>query len=242
MRLTDPTKISIIGAGRIGGIIAKHFAALDHKVFIANSRGPDTLSRVAVETGAVPVTVQEAALLGDIVIVTIPQRKIEALPKTLFAETPENVIVIDTGNYYPVARDGHIPEIDSGLPDSQWVERQLGRQVVKALNNITFTSLGPRGLPAGSPGRIALPVAGDDPRAKKIAMELIDSMGFDPLDAGLLSESWRQQPGTPAYCRDLDLAALQTALSAAEKDQIPAYRALADEHARRYIAGEITVP
>ena len=237
----DRMNISIIGVGRIGKIIAKHFAALGRQVFIANSRGPETLKEIAAETGASPVTVLDAARLGGITILSIPQRSVEALPENLFANTAEGTVVIDTGNYYP-ERDGNISEIDAGLTDSQWVEQQLGRPVVKAFNNITFVSLGRRGLSAGSPGRIALSVAGEDPAAKAAAMELIESMGFDPLDAGSLADSWRQQPGTPAYRNDLNIEALKAALSKADKGKVPSLRAAADEYTRRYRAGEITLP
>ena len=122
------------------------------------------------------------------------------LPHEALAATP--AVVIDTGNYYP-SRDGRIEEIEAGLPDSQWVARVLGRPVIKAFNNIVAPSLAARGVPAGTPGRVCLSVAGDDPRSKKLVLGLIDALGFDGLDAGALADSWRQQPGTPAYCRDL---------------------------------------
>ena len=124
-------KISLIGAGRIGKIIAKHFAGLGQQVFIANSRGPETLTELAAEIGASPVTVQDAARLGDVVIVTIPQRSVEALPENLFAQTAEGAVVIDTGNYYPL-RDGSIGEIDAGLTGN-WAAR-LSRRSITSLS------------------------------------------------------------------------------------------------------------
>ena len=113
--------------------------------------------------------------------------------------------IVDTGNYYP-ARDGRIDPIESGVAESRWVSEQLGRPVVKAFNNIRAQHLLELGKPAGSPGRIALPVAGDDPKPKRTVMELVDALGFDPIDAGTIDESWRQQPGTPVYAADLDAA------------------------------------
>src|SRR6266498_788223 len=156
-------KIGIIGAGNIGGTLARRFSALGHKVFVANSRGPETLADLAAETGATPVTVEQAAQAGDVVIVTIPLKNVASLPTGLFAKTPKNVVVVDTGNYYPRQRDGQIKEIEDGLTESQWVEKQLGRPVVKAFNNImpsTFTNWGVRraardGLPYRS--RVANP-------------------------------------------------------------------------------------
>src|ERR1051326_3607563 len=106
-------RIGIIGAGMIGGTLARRLTALGHEVAIANSRGPETLRDLAAETGARAVTVAEAARSGDIVIVTIPQRAVPGLPKDLFAGVPDDVVVVDTGNYYP-ARDGRLAAIDDG--------------------------------------------------------------------------------------------------------------------------------
>ena len=109
--------------------------------------------------------------------------------------------IIDTGNYYPL-RDGFIAEIDEGMVESEWTSHMLGRPVIKAFNNIVADSLLHRGLPKGSKSRIALPVSGDDARAKELVIGLLDQIGFDAMDAGPLSESWHYQPGTPAYCPD----------------------------------------
>src|SRR5947209_2247339 len=129
-------KIGIIGTGHIGGTLTRRFTALGHDVSIANSRGPASLADLAKETGAKAVDVRQAARAGDLVVVTIPEGKIPELPKDLFAGVPENVVVIDTGNYYPRQRDGRIAGIEAGTPESRWVEQQLGRPVVKAFNNI----------------------------------------------------------------------------------------------------------
>ena len=196
-------KIGIIGAGNIGGTLTRRFCALGHKVFVANSRGPETLADLAAETGATPVTVEQAAQAGDVVIVTIPLKNVASLPGDLFAKTPKNVVVVDTGNYYPRQRDGQISEIEDGLTESQWVEKQLGRPVVKAFNNIYAEHLYKLGRLPGSPGRIALPIAGNDGAAKAVVLRLIDELGFDGVDAGGLDESWRQQPDTPVYATDL---------------------------------------
>ncbi len=109
--------------------------------------------------------------------------------------------------------------------ESEWVEQQLGRPVVKAFNNIYAQHLMELGRPAGSPGRIALPVSGDDDRAKKIVIELVNELGFDGVDAGRLDESWRQQPGTPVYTADLDAEGLRRALGQASRERTPEWRA-----------------
>jgi 8-hydroxy-5-deazaflavin:NADPH oxidoreductase len=221
-------KIGIIGAGNIGGTLTRRFTALGHKVFVANSRGPETLADFAAETGATPVTVEQAAQAGDVIIVSIPMKNIPSLPKSLFARTPKNVVVVDTGNYYPRQRDGRIDGIEGGMTESHWVEQQLGRPVVKAFNNIYAEHLYKLGRPPGTRGRIALPVAGDDPAAKAIVLRLIDELGFDAVDAGGLDESWRQQPGTPVYATDLDANGVRHALAKASKERKPEWRATQD--------------
>ena len=229
-------KIGIIGAGHIGGTLARRLTELGHEVAIANSRRPETLRDLAAETGARAVTAQEAARGGgEIVVVTIPERAVPDLPEDLFAGVPEDAVVVDTGNYYP-SRDGRIEAIEDGQVESAWVAQQLGRPVVKAFNNIFFQSLMENGLPAGTPGRIALPVAGDPREAREKVMRLVDELGFDPVDAGGLEDSWRQQPGTPAYVADLDAPRLREALAAAERERLPEYRSTADDAARAFFA------
>jgi predicted dinucleotide-binding enzyme len=217
-------RIGIIGAGNIGGTLARRLAALGHDVSIANSRGPETLAALAKETGAKPVTVQEAARAGDVVIVTIPEKSVPRLPAGLFDGVPGDVVVVDTGNYYP-QRDGRIDAIEQGTTESRWVSDQLGRPVVKAFNSIYARSLLERGKPRGTPGRIGLPVAGDDWRAKDVLIRLVEELGFEGMDAGNLDESWRQQPGTPVYCTDLDAEGVRRGLGEARKERPARFRA-----------------
>ncbi|HEY7389760.1 MAG TPA: NAD(P)-binding domain-containing protein [Bryobacteraceae bacterium] len=216
--------IGIIGAGNIGGTLTRRLTALGHKVFVANSREPGTLADLARETGATAVSAKQAARAGEVVIVTIPEGKLRDLPKDLFEGVPESVVVIDTGNYYP-RRDGRIEEIERGIPESRWVEQQLGRPVIKAFNNIYARHLMELGHPPGTPTRIALPVSGDSARAKAIVLELVNELGFDGVDAGPIEESWRQQPGTPVYATDLDAAGVRRALNQATRERRPEFRA-----------------
>jgi hypothetical protein len=218
-------KIGIIGAGNIGGALTRRFSALGHEVFVANSRGPKSLASLAAETGAKAVTVQEAARNGEVVIVTIPEKNIPQLPPDLFNGVPENVVVVDTGNYYPRQRDDRIEGIEGGMTESGWVAQQLHRPVVKAFNNIYWEHLLKKGQPKGTPERIALPVAGDDPAAKAIVLHLIEELGFDGVDAGSLDESWRQQPDSPVYASDFDAEGVRRALNEASKERKPEWRA-----------------
>jgi hypothetical protein len=218
-------RIGIIGAGQIGGTLARRLAALGHEVSVANSRGPASLAALANESGVKPVTVEEAARSGDVVIVTIPMKNIPRLPADLFEGVPDNVVVIDTGNYYPQQRDGRIDLIERGTTESRWVAEQLRRPVIKAFNNIYARHLLERGKPRGTLGRIALPVAGEDKRAKDIVIRLLDELGFDGVDAGSLDESWRQQPATPVYGTDLDVEGVRKALAAAKRERSPEFQA-----------------
>jgi len=217
-------KIGIIGAGNIGGTLTRRFRALGHDVFVANSRGPETLAALAKDTGAIAVPVSEAARGTEVVIVTIPEKNVPSLPKNLFAAAGGDTVVVDTGNYYP-QRDGRIDEIEAGTTESRWVARQLGRPVVKAFNTIYAKHLFERGQPKGTAGRIALPIAGEDVRAKGVVLRLLDELGFDGVDAGTLDESWRQQPGSPVYGADLDADGVRRALAEASKERPPGFRA-----------------
>jgi predicted dinucleotide-binding enzyme len=220
-------RIGIIGAGNIGGTLTRRLSELGHEVEVANSRGPETLRELEEKTGARAVSATEAAQGKDVVVVTVPERRVGELPPHLF-DRPDGTVVVDTGNYYPRHRDGRIAEIEEGTPESRWVERQIGHPVVKAFNNIYARHLLDAGRPAGAPDRIALPVAGDDDTSKRVVMELVDELGFDPVDSGSLDESWRQQPGTPVYVADLDAERLRRALSEASPERGEEFRATDD--------------
>ncbi len=212
-------KIGIIGAGNIGGTIARKLSAAGHSIRLAGAKGPDHIRDKANEIGAIAVSAEDAVKEVDAIILSIPFAEI---PKVagIFAGVPADVIVIDTGNYYPF-RDGNIAEVDNGKPESVWSSEQLGRPVIKAFNALLAETLANGGKAEGTAGRIAIPVAGDDANAKAIVRDLVNETGFDALDAGDLAGSWRQHPGTPAYCTELTLAELEDALAAADKARAP---------------------
>ena len=218
-------KIGIIGAGNIGGALTRRLTALGHDVSVANSRGPETLADLAAETGAKPVLFTDAARGAEVVVVTIPQAKVATLPKGLLDEAAEGVAVIDTGNYYPRERDGRIDEIENGVTESRWVSDQLGHPVVKVFNGIYAQHLQDKGVPKGTEGRIALPVAGDDEAAKAKVLQLVEDLGFDAYDAGGIDESWRQQPATPSYGADASLETLPKLLAEASPVRTPEFTA-----------------
>jgi 8-hydroxy-5-deazaflavin:NADPH oxidoreductase len=217
-------RIGIIGAGNMGATLAASLSGLGHQVAIANSRGPQTLADVAARSGATAVPITDVARKADVVILAIPEKNIPALPAALLGALDRKTVVIDVGNYVPRLRDGHIDAIDAGQTESQWVQAQLRHPVVKAFNTIRPASLASLGQPAGAAARTAIPVAGDDPAAKAVTLELVNQMGFDGLDAGSLAESWRQQPGTPVYTTDLSLSAARQALADANPEQTATWR------------------
>lgn len=218
-------KIGIIGAGNIGGNLTRRLTALGHDVAVANSRGPETLTALAQETGATPVTVAEAARDAEVVVVTVPLKNVPDLPAGLFGAAAPGFAVIDTGNYYPQQRDGRITGIeDEGLTESRWTERNLGHPVVKAFNGTYAQDILDRPLGAGHPDRQALPVAGDDEAAKKTVRALIDELGFDTVDSGGIDDSWRQQPGTPVYGLRAGAAAVVKALAEASPERSADFR------------------
>jgi hypothetical protein len=218
-------KIGIIGSGNIGGTLARRLTALGHDVSVANSRGPESLSELAAETGAAPVPIADIGQGADMVILAIPQKSILDLPSGIISTLPDAAVVIDTGNYVPQQRDGKIQEIEDGAVESRWTETHLGHPVVKAFNNILAQHLLTLGKPAGSPGRVALPVASDYAAAKAVVIELIDQLGFDGVDVGGLDDSWRQQPGTPVFTTDLDVEGARRALAAASPERPAQFRA-----------------
>ncbi|MGW4724219.1 NADPH-dependent F420 reductase [Streptomyces sp. NPDC004292] len=218
-------KIGIIGAGNIGGNLTRRLTALGHDVSVANSRGPETLTALAEETGATPVPVTEAARDAELVVVTIPLKNVPDLPGDVLSGAAEGFVVLDTNNYYPRERDGRIAAIeDEGLTESRWTEKHLGHPVVKAFNGTYAQDILDLPRPAGDPGRIALPVAGDDEAAKETVRALIDELGFDTVDAGGIDDSWRQQPDTPVYGLRAGVDAVTEALAKASPERPASFR------------------
>ncbi|MGC5342033.1 NADPH-dependent F420 reductase [Streptomyces sp. DT171] len=218
-------RIGIIGAGNIGGNLTRRLTALGHEVAVANSRGPHTLGALAEETGATPVAAADAARGAQVVVVTVPLKAVPDLPTGFLDGAADGVAVIDTGNYYPQQRDGRIAAIEEGLPESLWTQERIGHPVIKAFNGTYAQDILDNGRPQGSPGRQALPVAGDDQAAKRLVRDLIDELGFDTVDAGGLDESWRQQPGTPVYGNQGDADAIVKALASASPERTAQWRA-----------------
>ncbi|MEU5996017.1 NAD(P)-binding domain-containing protein [Spirillospora sp. NPDC047418] len=192
------TVIGIIGAGEVGGQIARAAVANGYGVVIANSRGPETLKDLIDELGpaARAATAAGAAAAGDFAVVAVPLKVVNDMP----AEELAGKVVLDTNNYM-VWRDGHIPVIDSGEKTVHELRQEhLPRsRVVKAFTHIQAPRITTAGLPAGAPGRLALSASSDFPEAVDLVARLYDDFGFDTVDNSPLSESWRSGPGQPAW-------------------------------------------
>lgn len=190
--------LGLIGAGNIGSALARLAVAAGLNVVLSNSRGPETLADLVAELGeqARAATPAEAAQAGDLVVATVPLKVYAQLPAAALA----GKTVIDTMNYYP-ERDARIAELDAGeQTSSALVQRHLAdSRVVKAFNSIDYVRLFRAARPTGADDRSALPIAGDDPAAKAQVAELLDALGYDAVDIGILADSWRSEPGTPVY-------------------------------------------
>ncbi len=209
--------IGVIGPGNIGEVIIRKLRDQGYRVKMANARGPESLKDLAAKTGAIPVILDQ--VVQDVDMLFIVEKSIPELPKGLSNKAKKETIVIDVGNYYPF-RDGRIDEIENGLTESVWVERQIGRPVVKLLNTIPSKALMAAGRLAGSRDRVALPISGDNTKAKEIVAQLIDRIGFDSVDAGTIAESWRQQPGSPVYCTNPTKEELQLWLKKVDRSSL----------------------
>ncbi|WP_130177332.1 NADPH-dependent F420 reductase [Cryobacterium sp. SO1] len=208
------TTLGIIGAGNIGSQLARLGVANGYDVVVSNSRGPATLETLIDELGprARAARPAETATAGDLVIVTIPLHAINTLPLPELA----GKLVIDTNNYYP-QRDGNIAALDEETTTTAELLQALlpDSRVVKAFNHIYATDLTTDGLPTGTENRRALVIAGNDPDARETVTALLDTFGFDTVDLGPLTESWRIQRDTPGYGPRMDAFELREAVSAA---------------------------
>jgi predicted dinucleotide-binding enzyme len=192
------TTFGIIGAGHIGGQVARAAIGQGHDVVIANSRGPETLADLVAELGpkARAATAIEAAAAADIAVVTVPLRAYRDVP----VEPLAGKIVLDTNNYY-WERDGHIDALDRGEATTSGLlqEHLPTSKVVKAFNHIGARDITTDGSPAGTLNRRALATAGDHPDAVAFVTDFYDRLGFDTVNVGPLSESWRVERDRPAY-------------------------------------------
>ena len=223
-------KIGIVGTGSIGSLLAEKLSKAGHQIKVTNTRSMPELEKIAASLGASAATLEDVVKDVDAIIFSMPFNAYKDLPKNLLNDVPQDVVVMDTSNYYPF-RDGEVPELEQ-LSESEYISGILNRPLVKVFNNMLEGTLKYKGKTAeegarvaiGEEARVAISIAGDNQEHKKLVAQLVDITGFDTVDAGSLAESWRQQPGTPAYCTELNEAELKEALANAEKGKAPAVR------------------
>lgn len=213
-------RFGIIGAGPIGSIISKKLVKNGHDVKIADARGIERLD--GKELAGTAVLVEDAIKNIEVLIISLPIKALSSI-RNIIDQVGEEVIIVDTSNYYPF-RDGKIEELENGMVESVWVSNQLGRPIIKAFNNLLAYTLENEGTSEHSNGRIAMAVAGNNQSQKLVVMDVVYELGFDAVDSGSLSDSWRQQPGTPAYCTELTKDELTKALEKANKEKAPLLR------------------
>ncbi|WP_079913035.1 NADPH-dependent F420 reductase [Paenibacillus sp. 32352] len=224
-------RFGIIGAGPIGSNIAKKLVESGHDVKIADARGIERLEGKTL-TGT-PVSVENVIQNIDVLITSIPFHALPSI-RNIIDKVGEEVVVVDTSNYYPQI-SGNIEDVANGMVESVWASNQLGRPIIKAFNNFLAYTLEHHGTPEGTNGRIAIAVAGDNLSHKQIIMGVANDIGFDAVDGGSLSDSWRQQPGTPGYCTELTKEDLAIALTKANKEKAPILR---DKVMEKLVASE----
>jgi predicted dinucleotide-binding enzyme len=215
-------KIGIIGTGAIGSTLAEKLSHAGHQVKVTNTQDFAELSKIAERLGAKAATLKDVVKDVEAIILSIPFKAYKDLPKSLLQDVPQDVIIMDTSNYSPL-RDGELPGLE-GKTESEYISEILGRPVVKVFNIVLGHTLKHNGKAAGEVGRIAISVAADNDKHKKLAAEIVDQTGFDTVDGGTLTLSWRQEPGTPAFCTELNADELKGALAEAEKGTAPARR------------------
>jgi 8-hydroxy-5-deazaflavin:NADPH oxidoreductase len=210
-------RIAVIGAGHVGGTLARHFAAAEHEVAVANSRGPQTLRSLVAELGdsAHAATAEEAVDFGEVLVVSIPFGRHAQVPTAGTA----GKTVIDTTNYFP-ERDGHYRQLDNdSTTSSEMLQAHLsGAHVVKAFNAMRWDHLRDYGRTGGAMTRYGIPVSGDNSAAKLVVLDLVDEIGFEPVDAGDLAHGGRKhQPGTPVFIADLTANELRARLPSVDQ-------------------------
>jgi 8-hydroxy-5-deazaflavin:NADPH oxidoreductase len=192
------TTIGVIGAGHIGSQVARAAANVGFDVVVSNASGPESLAGLVSDLGphGRASTVADTARDADVVVVAVPLAGFADIPPEPLA----GKIVLNTTNYNP-RRDGHIAELDNGTATVAGLlqARLPNSRVVKAFSAISAAEVTTDGKPEGTPGRRALPVAGEDAGAKQFVADFYNRAGFDTVDIGGLDESWRIGMGQPAF-------------------------------------------
>jgi 8-hydroxy-5-deazaflavin:NADPH oxidoreductase len=217
---TQVRTVGILGAGKVGTVLARLAVSAGHEVLIAGSGDPGTIALTidVLAPGAIPAWPAEAARRGDLVILALPLGKYRSLPINEMA----GKLVVDAMNYWWEIDGERADLTDHETPTSQIIQAFLpASRVVKAFNHMGYHDLDEQGRPPGQAGRKAIAVAGSDGSDIEVVTSFVNSMGFDAVLAGSLKDSRKLQPGWPAFGANLSAAELRSLLEEGPAAHMP---------------------
>lgn len=212
MASTKLPTLGILGAGKLGIVLAQLARKAGYRVLISGSGKPDKIELTVnvLAPGSLAMTSQEVAKQADIVILALPLSKYKNIPQTEL----EGKLVVDAMNYWWEVDGPRDDFMDHELSSSEVVQQFLHKsRVIKALSHMGYHDLHDEAKGLGEPGRKAIAIAGDSEKDVLLVADLVNNLGFDPLPIGGLSRGKKLEPGNPAFGANLDLERLEKLLA-----------------------------